>query len=222
MSKSRRSKDRKTKDKNLLTKIISDTFFRSFDFRSIDPTLFNFPNKKALILHNFRLFHLFSRMFQIHSLTARSVPRHFREGLKKSMPEKTTFNRNVKTTTLHSDDISPTTDQQRLEDMTSFKNDLLVTSPNVGSRQKVTSSNLHIIYDSRKQDDPPYPEAEIVRTPSPEHVGIPAGPLRMPIRNRNKNSGTKNPDEYTSDESTGPPRNRHPPQNRRKKSTQQI
>ena len=175
------------------------------------------------------MFHFFSthfefwpsfQIFQIHSLTARSVPRQFREGLKKSMPEKASFNRSTKINTLHSDDLSPTTDQQqRFDDMTSFKNDLIVTRTDVADRQRVPSStNLHIIYDSQKQDEAPYPEADIVRTPSPEHVGIPAGPLRMPIRN-------KNPDEYTSDESNasaGPPRNRHPPQNRRKKSTQQI
>ncbi len=73
------------------------------------------------------------------------------------------------------------------------------------------------------QDTVPYPDADYVRTPSPEHVGIPAGPLRIPIRN--KQSGA---DEYTSDDSNeisfgaSRSRSRHPPQNRRKKSVQQF
>jgi len=65
-----------------------------------------------------------------------------------------------------------------------------------------------------------YSDGEVIRTPSPEHVGIPAGPLRMPPR-----SGAKSTiwEECTSDESNASPllpRSRHPPQNRRKKSHQ--
>ena len=145
------------------------------------------------------------------------------------MPEKA--DRNIKIHgTSHGDGL---TSPELYDEMTSFKNDLIVTTPrgssdssNVGNRTRVSASNLHIIYDSQKQDDVPYPDADFVRTPSPEHVGIPAGPLRMPIRK--KNSGktqSAGRDEYTSDESQGaaePPRNRHPPQFRRKKSTQQI
>ena len=172
-----------------------------------------------------------SSVFQIHSLTARSVPRQFREGLKMSMPEKS--DRNIKIpTTQHSDDIMSPTNEQQFDEMTSFRNDLMVvsrrsSSEDVGNRTRVSASNLHIIYDSQKQGAVPYPDADYVRTPSPEHVGIPAGPLRMPIRNKHSVSGKNCPlrEEYTSDESNasaGPPRSRHPPQNRRKKSTQQI
>ena len=90
----------------------------------------------------------------------------------------------------------------------------------VGRRPKPVKSDLHIIYDSQRQDAVPYPDADYVRSPSPEHVGIPAGPLRMPLRK--KQSGTE---DYTSDESNeggSRSRLRHPPQNRRKKSVQQI
>ena len=141
------------------------------------------------------------------------------------MPEKADRNIKIHGTSQGDEITSP----ELYDDMTSFKNDLILTrrdSSDAGIRTRVSASNLHIIYDSQIQDSVPYPEADFVRTPSPEHVGIPAGPLRMPIRN--KNSGkTQNTgrDEYTSDESQGtvePPRNRHPPQFRRKKSTQQI
>ncbi len=171
-------------------------------------------------------------LLQIHSLTARSVPRQFREGLKKSMPEKADRNIKIPTTLLSDDLMSPTTNEQQFDEMTSFRQDLIVVSrrsstEDVGTRTRVSASNLHIIYDSQKQGAVPYPDADYVRTPSPEHVGIPAGPLRMPIRNKHSISGKNCPlrEEYTSDESNasaGPPRNRHPPQNRRKKSTQQI
>ena len=37
-----------------------------------------------------------------------------------------------------------------------------------------TDDNLNIVYDSEK-DQAPYPDGEYIRTPSPEHTGIPAG-----------------------------------------------
>merc|ERR1719220_269010 len=42
-------------------------------------------------------------------------------------------------------------------------------------------NECHIIYDSQHKDlQVPYPNAEFIRTPSPEHTGIPAGPIKMP------------------------------------------
>ena len=164
--------------------------------------MFHVDQHVSLFLHQ-------TGQFQIHSLTARSVPRLFREGLKQSMP--VAVDRNIKV---------PTT-QYDVNDDDNNSNDV-PDDKAVPPTQKLPA-NLHIIYDSQKQDAVPYPDADYVRTPSPEHVGIPAGPLRIPIR---KNSGV---DEYTSDESNDASvanrnRPRHPPQNRRKKSggVQQI
>jgi hypothetical protein len=68
---------------------------------------------------------------QIHSLTARSVPRHFREGLKQSMP--TSHDRNIKIPTTTTD---PLTDDDPS------------TAPPSARRHP---ADLHIIYDSRDQ-----------------------------------------------------------------------
>ena len=45
-----------------------------------------------------------------------------------------------------------------------------------------SENECHVIYDSNKKDIVPYPRenAEFIRTPSPEHTGIPAGPVKMP------------------------------------------
>ena len=91
---------------------------------------------------------------QIHSLTARSVPRQVREDLRKSRPE-----------------------------MPLDKNIRLVPAP-ISSKDTTTApsseNECHIIYDSQHRDQVPYPNAEFIRTPSPEHTGIPAGPIKMP------------------------------------------
>lgn len=106
-----------------------------------------------------------------HSLTARSVPRQFREDLRKGKPD-CAFDRNIRV------------------------------------HQKSTSGNaaessIHIIYDSENKELVPYPDAEVIRTPSPEHVGIPAGPVKMPPirswKSQQKKSGS--PVGYTSDDS---------------------
>lgn len=54
---------------------------------------------------------------------------------------------------------------------------------------------LHIVYDSENKDVVPYPEGEFIRTPSPEHSGIPARPVKVPLRVKEE--------EYTSDDSIG-------------------
>ena len=91
---------------------------------------------------------------QIHSLTARSVPRQVREDLRKGRPE-----------------------------MPLDKNIRLVPAP-ISSKDTTTApsseNECHIIYDSQQRDQVPYPNAEFIRTPSPEHTGIPAGPIKMP------------------------------------------
>ena len=48
-----------------------------------------------------------------------------------------------------------------------------------GSSQHTTDDehHLHIVYDSEK-DQAPYPDGDYIRTPSPEHTGIPAGKNR--------------------------------------------
>lgn len=54
-------------------------------------------------------------------------------------------------------------------------NDAHKTAPSSGEILE-----CHIIYDSQHQDRVPYPDAEVIRTPSPEHTGIPARPVKMP------------------------------------------
>lgn len=73
----------------------------------------------------------------------------------------------------------------------------------------------------------PYPNADVIRTPSPEHVGIPAGPVKMPpIRSWQSSTSSGNAvsvgknlnNGYTSDDSNASVelvRRPHPP-NRRK------
>ena len=64
----------------------------------------------------------------------------------------------------------------RLKDAPVSSKDSTTTAP-------VSSENeCHVIYDSNKKDIVPYPKenAEFIRTPSPEHSGIPAGPVKMP------------------------------------------
>ena len=64
------------------------------------------------------------------------------------------------------------------------------------------SDECHVIYDSENRNKVPYPNAEVIRTPSPEHVGIPAGPVKMPpIRSWKSAATSGNTVGYTSDES---------------------
>ena len=112
---------------------------------------------------------------QIHSLTARSVPRQFREDLRKGLPD--IPDRNIR---LPSSKIQSGHSE---------------TSPN-------SSDECHVIYDSEHQNKVPYPDAEVIRTPSPEHVGIPAGPVKMPPIRTWKSAATSGSTVgYTSDES---------------------
>ena len=120
---------------------------------------------------------IFLLFLQIHSLTARSVPRQVREDLRKGKPEKP-LDKNIRistTSALQSKQKSPKSDQE-----------------------------CHIIYDSQNKDHVPYPNAEFIRTPSPEHTGIPAGPVKMPpIRSwQSATSGNTSAIGYTSDDST--------------------
>ena len=121
--------------------------------------------------------------FQIHSLTARSVPRQFREDLRKGLPD--IPDRNIRLPLSSS----------------SHKNQS-------GHSEAPNSSEneCHIIYDSEHQNKVPYPDAEVIRTPSPEHVGIPAGPVKMPPIRTWKSSASGNGNQsavgYTSDESS--------------------
>lgn len=111
---------------------------------------------------------------QIHSLTARSVPRQFREDLRKDLP----LDKNIR-----------------------------IPAPQKSSTTEAPSSEneCHIIYDSQHHDQVPYPEAEFIRTPSPEHTGIPAGPVKMPpIRSWQSNASIMAQNQvvgYTSDDS---------------------
>ncbi len=107
---------------------------------------------------------------QIHSLTARSVPRHFREGLRMG--------------------LSPAPDSI-IKLPLSRQASQGAVSPGSEPEQALT-----IVYDSERQDVVPYPEAERVRIPSPEHSGIPARPMKVVPSARKSN------DDYTSDDST--------------------
>ena len=132
--------------------------------------------------------------FQVHSLTARSVSREFREGLRRGKPVMT--DTNVKLP-------EPRHDSQSGED-----SGHMVTSrgDDLDHVAKVT-----VVYDSVRNNDM-YPDGEYIRTPSPEHVGIPAGPLKMPMRRLESTDG------YTSEDSNGsfpPTSQRHPPARRK-------
>jgi len=73
-------------------------------------------------------------------------------------------------------------------------------APNSSSSS--ASDECHVIYDSENRNKVPYPNAEVIRTPSPEHVGIPAGPVKMPpIRSWKSAATSGNTVGYTSDES---------------------
>lgn len=74
------------------------------------------------------------------------------------------------------------------------------------------STQLNIVYDSENKDLVPYPDGDIIRSPSPEHSGIPAVPVSMPLRSKDE--------EYTSDESYGslPPSRKHPPNRKKSKN----
>ena len=116
---------------------------------------------------------------QIHSLTARSVPRQFREDLRKNRPEMP-LDKNIRLPkqACNTDAQAHTSDEN--------------------------SDECHIIYDSQNKDSVPYPDAEFIRTPSPEHSGIPAGPVKMPpIRSWQSaaTSGQNSTVGYTSDDS---------------------
>ena len=134
---------------------------------------------------------------QIHSLTARSVPRQFREDLRKGLPDLP--DRNIRlqpppiiTTTV----LSSTKSQSGHSDTKSQSGHS--EAPNSSS----ASDECHVIYDSENRNKVPYPNAEVIRTPSPEHVGIPAGPVKMPpIRSWKSAAITGNTVGYTSDES---------------------
>ena len=138
---------------------------------------------------------------QIHSLTARSVPRQFREDLRKGLPDLPDRNirlqppppptitnviSSTKSQSGHSTDIKSQSGHSE--------------APNSSSSS--ASDECHVIYDSENRNKVPYPNAEVIRTPSPEHVGIPAGPVKMPpIRSWKSAATSGNTVGYTSDES---------------------
>lgn len=113
---------------------------------------------------------------QIHSLTARSVPRQFREGLKKGMPHRS--DRNIKLWHQHEHQQRQLQLQQREQRERS------------STPSSEWTANLHIVYDSERSDVVPYPDAEYVRTPSPEHTGIPARPVKMVVGKKGEASAS--------------------------------
>ena len=130
----------------------------------------------------------FPSFLQIHSLTARSVPRQVREDLRKTTPDFHHLDKNI-----------------RLKDAPVSSKDSTTTAP------PSSENECHVIYDSNKKDIVPYPKenAEFIRTPSPEHTGIPAGPVKMPpIRSWQSGAAVVSPGNgigtnvrYTSDDS---------------------
>ena len=78
---------------------------------------------------------------------------------------------------------------------------------------KEATAGLHIVYDSQRSDLVPYPEGEVLRTPSPEHTGIPARMMKMPPMRRVMMTSHEG---YTSDESVGNQSRKLPPALRRK------
>lgn len=49
---------------------------------------------------------------------------------------------------------------------------------------KSAYDSVNIVYDSEKKDLVPYPDGEYIRTPSPEHSGIPARPAVITLRSK--------------------------------------
>ena len=104
----------------------------------------------------------------------------------------------------HSGEDSGHVVTSRGEDMTSRGEDVAHTNKN-------HVATVTEVYDSVRNNDL-YPDGEYIRTPSPEHVGIPAGPLKMPMRRLESTDG------YTSEDSNGsfpPTSQRHPPPRRK-------
>ncbi|XP_071744847.1 uncharacterized protein [Lepeophtheirus salmonis] len=144
----------------------------------------------------------------IHSLTARSVPRHFREGLKKGLTHFT--DKNIKIpgsdSTIHSRNYGNSEEDYYDDD----------------------EESSHVIYDSKKKYQSSSVSSnnntmESTRTPSPEHVGIPASRVRLTPKKRSDVTTTYC---YTSDESTNNELYEHkthhpPPSARRKQIIQQ-
>ncbi len=124
------------------------------------------------------------------------MPRQFREGLKLGMPCRNDLNIKLPAinSSRHSDATSQGEEEQQLK-----------------TRSKANTTSLHIVYDSENKNLLPYPDGEIIRTPSPEHLGIPAGPMKMMRRY------SKRDEEYTSDDSLmAAPSLKVPPSLRRK------
>ena len=152
-------------------------------------------------------------IFQIHSLTARSVPRQFREGLKAGRP----LDRNIKV--VHAADADDSS-KQRLSDPHTRTTPTAKTLKKTNLSSTSSGSQLNIVYDSEQKDLVPYPEGEYIRTPSPEHSGIPARPVQI----MRKTSAEEQ--EYTSDGSSyrasvaaaTPPQRKYPPTRRRSKN----
>ncbi len=139
---------------------------------------------------------------QIHSLTARSVPRQFREGLKKGMPHR--CDRNIKIWHQMQQQQHPQHNRQNemaqaVQQQQQEQEDKILVAAEHRDPDVSAFSNLHIVYDSERSDLVPYPDAEYVRTPSPEHTGIPA--VRRAVRNPPQKSSEV--DNYSSDESGG-------------------
>ena len=147
--------------------------------------------------------------FQIHSLTARSVPRHFREDLKKGMP--TTADKNIKVTGNVTKVTGKVTPHNPTTPTTSFGPAKVSQQPkrDLNPVRSVSGSSLHIVYDSENKDLVPYPEGEIIRTPSPDVTGVPVrrphNSLNVPSRatkgTSKVNGGRREEPYYTSDES---------------------
>ena len=137
---------------------------------------------------------IFNSFLQIHSLTARSVPRQVRENLRKDLP----IDKNIRLP-------AGALPVGALPFLTNSNSKDTTPAPS-------SENECHVIYDSQHKEQVPYPKenAEFIRTPSPEHTGIPAGPVKMPpIRswqsaattgNGNGNNSSSNVG-YTSDDS---------------------
>ena len=137
--------------------------------------------------------HSFHFDFQVHSLTARSVSRQFREGLRKGMPDFS--DRNIRLPT-----SSPDHQDHDIAFGESENN-----PTQLGAMMKIPAvspqSNCTIIYDSQHNNN------NNVRTASPEHVGIPAGPVKIPPARRRQSGNAAESVKpsadagYTSDDS---------------------
>ena len=138
-------------------------------------------------------------------MTARSVPHHFREGLRQNLPNQTDNIIKVPQPNLVTELFANgNLNKDEVDDSNTSITDNSVGENNNFRRMKVTTSlwgkkteegqkpltedKLNIIYDSKdnykQAQSTSQPDGQTIRNSSPEHLGIPAGPVHSPAQQK--------------------------------------